>query len=154
LTLHYLTINYDTISGKAAFPVRRSRGIALLMALFILVFVFILGLAFRCYCDQNYIFSVETARKTQLYYLAESGIEYCLSQRAAWNNGIPPGADIIQFPSGWVVIKDYIDSGGAVTITSAGMLRHPSETYMGGLGAVTIKATIDSSGAILSWETQ
>jgi hypothetical protein len=133
---------------------RRRRGIALIMALFILLFVFLLGMTFRYYTEQNYLFAVETTRKSQLYYVAESGIEYCMAQRAYWNNGVPPGTEIkIHFTSGWAVIKDYADSGSGVTLTAVGMLRDPAEGYVTG-PTVSIKALLDSSGNILRWEVE
>ncbi|MDQ7821757.1 MAG: hypothetical protein RDV48_03070 [Candidatus Eremiobacteraeota bacterium] len=100
----------------------RRRGIALLTSLLILVFLFLLGLTFRFACDQNLIFSADVARRIQLQYLAEAGIEYWYSQRTVWTGGIPP-MNYCEFtmPQGYVLISIFTNpaGGGYVIISMA-----------------------------------
>ncbi|MDQ7824540.1 MAG: hypothetical protein RDV48_17185 [Candidatus Eremiobacteraeota bacterium] len=134
---------------------RRRPGIALLTALLILVFLFLLGLTYRFYCDQHLIFTSDVARRNQLYYLAEAGIEYCIYDRVNWPSGSPPaGTFPLEFPSGYVEV-DVIDAGGNLALISRGMLRRTlNDSLFSRNGVVTIRATISTSGEILSWRVE
>jgi len=134
---------------------RKRQGIALLMALLILVFLFILGLTFRILTDQHYIFSSDVARRTELYYLAEAGVEYCLARRAYWKDGTPPaGADKFQLAPGWVIIDSYMDSGSSFTVTSKGKFLDEPDSSMIRNNVVSITARINGTGEILSWQVE
>lgn len=131
---------------------KKTRGIALLLALFILVFLFILGITFRFLTDQHYIFSSDVARRTELYYLAEAGIEYCIAQRAYWKDGRPPqGQDKVKLDSGWLIIHDISDGGNSLSVTSKGKFFDEPTSAQIRNNCVTIKALIDSNGNTTSW---
>jgi hypothetical protein len=132
----------------------RDQGIALIMALLILVFMFILGLTFRLLTDQHYIFASAVARRTELYYLAEAGVEYCIAQRACWKDGVPPqGQNKFKLESGWVIIESIIDSGSTFKVTSKGKFLDEPATALIRNNCVTIVAVVDSSGTVFSWQT-
>jgi len=137
------------------------KGVALIMVLFILVFLFLLGLAFRILTDQQYIFSSDSARKTELYYLAEAGVEYAVMQRAYWNaasfQDLSKEEKKFQLGSGWVEITDFVDSGSSIQVSSKGKfvdLDNPVLEATMRNNSVTITATIDRSGMVKKWEVQ
>ena len=132
---------------------RKLRGMALLLALFMLVFLFILGITFRFLTDQHYIFASDVAHRTELVYLAEAGLEYCIARRAYWPDGVPP-ADERKFKlnSGWVIIGDIADSGSSFRVITKGkFLDEPSASQLRN-NCVTIIATVDSTGNVISKE--
>lgn len=123
---------------------RKSRGIALLVALFVLVFLFILGIAFRFMTDQHYIFSSDVARRTELYYLAEAGVEYTIARRANWRDN--PHEEQLSLPNGFVIIKVQ-DAGSSFTINSRGVFTVEGSSSIIRNNQVIIDATIDNTGA-------
>jgi len=133
-------------------PVKRRRGIALITALFVLVFLFILGLVFRFYCDQHLIFASDVARRNQLYYLAEAGIEYAIYERALWPAGVSQtGTTTLDFPSGIVELQTA-DSGTGVQITSRAKLYKVSGISLSIRNSeFTITTQIDNAGNIVNW---
>ncbi len=136
-------------------PGRRKRGIALITALFVLVFLFILGLVFRFYCDQHLIFASDVARRNQLYYLAEAGIEYTIYERALWPTGVSATGDTtLDFPSGIVEIQTT-DQPTGFQIRSRAKLNKVSGISLSLRNSeFYIDAQVDSAGNITSWSEQ
>jgi len=126
---------------------------ALILALFMLVFLFILGITFRFLTDQHYIFASDVAHRTELVYLAEAGLEYCIARRAYWKDGVPPESERkFKLESGWVLIGDINDTGSSFTVITKGkFLDEPSSSQLRN-NCVSIIATVDSSGNITSKE--
>ncbi|MGV8123006.1 MAG: hypothetical protein AB2L14_24865 [Candidatus Xenobiia bacterium LiM19] len=133
-------------------PERRRRGIALITALFVLVFLFILGLVFRFYCDQHLIFASDVARRNQLYYLAEAGIEYAIYERAMWPAGVSAtGTATLDFPSGSVEIQASDSSTGFQIVSRAKLYKVSGISASIRNSEFFINAQFDNAGNITAW---
>lgn len=66
------------------------RGIALMTALFFMVFLLVVGLTFMTIMEQDYRFAGQQDRNQQAYFLAQAGIDYYKARAASFTPGDPP----------------------------------------------------------------
>lgn len=75
----------------------RARGVALITALLLTVFLLVLGLAFLTYVERDYHAASQQDKAARAYYLAQSGLEYYRTRPGKFSAGIsvtlslPPG---------------------------------------------------------------
>ena len=73
------------------------RGVAMITALLLAIFLLVLGLAFLTFTEQDYRFAGQQNNSTEAYYLAVSGVEYYRARPATFTTGtaqvfsMPPG---------------------------------------------------------------
>lgn len=93
----YKKITMITIDGRTTKKLRRN-GIALITALLLAVFLFILGIFFLTFIDRDVFFASKQQSNMDAYFLTRSGMEYYQATGLPANIGDPPVT--IQIPQG------------------------------------------------------
>lgn len=100
---------------------RERRGIALMTALFFMVFLLVVGLTFMTLMAQDYRFAGQQERSRQAYFLAEAGMDFYKARAstfapggAAQEYGLPEGDAQHQF-------RVWVEAD--LTVRSTGMIK-------------------------------
>ncbi len=100
---------------------RPNRGIALMTALFFMVFLLVIGLTFMTLMEQDYRFAGNQERSHQAYFLAQAGLDYYKARASTFT----PGGTPVEFglPEGDAVHRFKVWVEADLTVRSTGMIK-------------------------------
>lgn len=99
---------------------RTRRGIALMTALFFMVFLLVIGLTFMTLMEQDYRFAGQQERSRQAYFLAQAGMDFYRARASTFTPG--GAAQQYELPEGDVEHQFRVVVEADLTVRSTGMI--------------------------------